>query len=187
MVQWGKVAEFKKDLADCRKKPNAYFGYAVSFNIPVSEDAIEQFVEDARISRVRADGWWWGGRVCGVMKKRETVCVCLSVFFSLVFLKACVDCCFLIRQRIYTHLILPFPPIHPPTMTGGGRVRHRRRGPKKKHHRPGAYSTCARFFGFPPHHVVVDRNVRVVDKEDRRRDTHSPPENAAVSEGRRRR
>eukprot|EP00624_Nannochloropsis_granulata_P003155 evm.model.NODE_26015_length_37756_cov_44.158253.7 len=52
LVQWGKVAEFKKDLADCRKKPNAYFGYAVSFNIPVSEEAIEQFVEDARISKV---------------------------------------------------------------------------------------------------------------------------------------
>jgi hypothetical protein len=52
LVQWGKVADFKKDLTECRKKPNAYFGYAVSFNVPVSEAEIDQFVEDARISRV---------------------------------------------------------------------------------------------------------------------------------------
>lgn len=51
MVQWGKADEFKKELADCRKKPNAYFGYAVSFNVPISEEEIEQFVEDARLDR----------------------------------------------------------------------------------------------------------------------------------------
>lgn len=36
-----------------------------------------------------------------------------------------------------------------------------------------------------PHHVVVDRNVRLVDKERQRGDTHSPPEDA--KEGGRRR
>ena len=51
LVQWGKADEFKKELADCRKKPNAYFGYAVSFNVPISEAEIEQFVEDARLDR----------------------------------------------------------------------------------------------------------------------------------------
>lgn len=37
LVQWGKVKEFKEYLGDCRKKPNAYFGYAVSIPIPVTE------------------------------------------------------------------------------------------------------------------------------------------------------
>jgi hypothetical protein len=37
LIQWGKVKEFKQSLADNRKKPNAYFGYAVSIPIPVSE------------------------------------------------------------------------------------------------------------------------------------------------------
>jgi len=37
LIQWNKVKEFKQQLADNRKKPNAYFGYAVSIPITVSE------------------------------------------------------------------------------------------------------------------------------------------------------
>ena len=37
LIQWGKVKEFKENLAECRKKPMAYFGYAVSFPVSISE------------------------------------------------------------------------------------------------------------------------------------------------------
>jgi hypothetical protein len=173
LVQWGKVAEFKKDLADCRKKPNAYFGYAVSFNIPVSEDAIEQFVEDARISRVR---FWKKGLGLG-----EWVCVC-----SLCVCVCCVDSSLTIKYQgfvVNVSLLLPFvrsschsldslPFLFPFTHL----LTHRRRTSKKteaeaknKYTNKRLYSTCARLFGPFFHRVVVDRNVRLVDKKEERK------------------
>lgn len=49
LVEWGQVQEFKQFVADCRKKPVEYFGYAVSIPLNIDEAQIEKFVEDAKL------------------------------------------------------------------------------------------------------------------------------------------
>lgn len=55
LVQWNQVKEFKQYLADCRKKPNAYFGYAVSIPINIDEAEIDRFVAEASQARLSDD------------------------------------------------------------------------------------------------------------------------------------
>jgi hypothetical protein len=50
LLQWGKAKEFKEYLANVNKKPNAYFGYAVSIPVNISEEELAAFVEEVRLS-----------------------------------------------------------------------------------------------------------------------------------------
>jgi hypothetical protein len=42
----GKVEEFKDFIKDCRKRPNAYFGYAVGIPLNVKPETADRFFQD---------------------------------------------------------------------------------------------------------------------------------------------
>ena len=42
----GKVSEFKEKIAESRKRPNAYFGYAVPFSLDVDPASADEFFKD---------------------------------------------------------------------------------------------------------------------------------------------
>lgn len=46
MYPTGKVSEFKEKITDSRKRPNAYFGYAVPFSLDVDPASADEFFKD---------------------------------------------------------------------------------------------------------------------------------------------
>lgn len=47
LMEWDRVDQFKKSLAETKKRPQSYFGYAVALPLDLDPDTMVEYFEDS--------------------------------------------------------------------------------------------------------------------------------------------